>query len=88
MKILSSKLVIIPAFLIKIAFSADVTFQVDMQDVESTDNGVYLVGDWDYTFHEMSNINGHLYPYTYSFSTSGVDHEYWFVIDDDFSNSD
>jgi hypothetical protein len=63
-------------------FSADVTFQVDMQDVESTDNGVFLVGYWDFTFHQMSNIGGDIYTYTYSFTGPGDTHQYWFATGD------
>ena len=64
MKSLSSKLVIIPAFLINMIFAADVTFQVDMQDEELTDNVVYLVGDWDLTFHEMEFGGNNICYYT------------------------
>ena len=63
MKIVMSKLVIFTAFLLKVLFSAEVIFQVDMQDVTSGDNGVYLVGYWDFTFHEMEFGDNNIYYY-------------------------
>ena len=58
--------------------AVDVTFQVDMQN-EDTSNGVYLVGYWDWTFHEMSQVGGSAtYAYPQSFSSSGSAYDYWF----------
>ena len=88
MKRVLFKLVIITSFLLSMAFSADVTFQVDMLDVQSTDIGVYLVGYWDFTFHQMSNIGGEIYTYTYSFSGSVGTHQYWFATGDDWGDID
>ena len=62
--------------------AVDVTFQVDVQNEELTGNSVYLVGYWDFTFHEMTQSGADTYYYTQSFSGLGDSHQYWFATGD------
>jgi hypothetical protein len=59
--------------------AVQVTFQVDMQN-EDTSNGVYMVGYWDWTFYQMSQIgNSTTYSFTHDFSDPGSEYDYWFA---------